>query len=192
MSDDRIISADEARQFIIGATEGPWEVGVASMWKQGVRVETEMFVRRPGDNVAIAAQVIDPRTEEISESNARLLAAAPDLAASVIALHERLATLDAEVARGIAERETLRRERDEARAIIAGRDTPPTDEEIAVHQAQGGEWLGFRADGPPWRRGAVIADFTYSEEHVRAAHRCARWWALDAEGRPCAWPVVTS
>lgn len=120
------------------------------------------------------------RDEEIdampSEEMARLFAAAPALRRTVIELHARVAELT--------------RERDEAHAIIEGRATPPTDEEIAVHQAHGGEWLGFRADGPPWRRGAVIADFTYSEEHVRAAHRCARWWAIDAEGRPCAWPVT--
>lgn len=176
MSDDRIISADEARRLLNdwqeanarGACEAPHH-----------RYDTEMTVCMCGPCSAKFAAL----------NNGGI--ASPDLAASVIALHDRLATLDVELARGIAERETLRRERDEARAIIAGRDTPPTDEEIAVHQAQGGEWLGFRADGPPWRRGAVIADFTYSEEHVRAAHRCARWWALDAEGRPCAWPKVT-
>jgi len=186
VSDDRIISADEARQFIIGATEGPWEVGVASMWKQGVRVETEMFVRRPGDNVAIAAQVIDPRTEEISESNARLLAAAPDLAASVIALHERLATLDAEVARGIAERETLRRERDEARAIIAGRDTPPTIKEARAHShGARGAFVVKLGDGHAHYAARVVTGLQRFEKTPQ------RWWALDAEGRPCAWPKVT-
>ena len=62
----RIITADVARELLHGATEGPWEVGVASSWQGSVCVETEMYVRRPGDNVALAAQVIDPRTEEIS------------------------------------------------------------------------------------------------------------------------------
>ncbi len=81
----RIITADVARELLHSATEGPWEVGVASSWQGSVRVESEMYVRRPGDNVALAAQVIDPRTEEISESNARLLATAPDLAHTVVA-----------------------------------------------------------------------------------------------------------
>ena len=84
----------------------------------------------------------------------------------------------------------LTAERDAAMAIIAGRTTPPTDEEIAVHHAAGGEWLGFREDVRTWCHGPEVVSFTYSEEHERSARRCSRFWALDAEGRPCAWPVV--
>lgn len=51
----------------------------------------------------------------------------------------------------------------ELEAIIAGRTTPPTDAERAAHR-------GF---------------FRY--EWSEAAER---WWACDAEGRPCAWPTA--
>lgn len=82
------------------------------------------------------------------------------------------------------------RERDAVRAIIAGRTTPPSDAEIAAHHAAGGEWLGFREDVRTWCHGPEVVSFTYSEEHERSARRCSRFWPLDAEGRPCAWPVV--
>ena len=96
---------------------------------------------------------------------------------------DQLAILRAHVA-------ALTAERDAAQAIIAGRTTPPSDAEIAAHHAAGGEWLGFREDVRPWCHGPEVVSFTYSEEHERSARICSRFWALDAEGRPCAWPVV--
>ncbi len=164
----RIITADEARELLHGATEGPWEVGVASSWHGSVRVETEMYVRRPGDNVALAAQVIDPRTEEISESNARLLATAPDLAHTVVAQAAEIASL---------------------RAIIDGRTTPPTGEEIEAHHRAGGTWYVASTHGRALTttRGDAIALCG----HLAANKYSATWWAIDVRGRPCAWPVVT-
>ncbi len=169
MSNDRIISADEARRLLDGAG-----------------------------------------------ADARLLAAAPDLARTVVALEElvialdpdlalaleeRLATLDAEVARGIAERETLRRERDEARAVQEWRPAPSRDEVVAHHaaHAKGGTswWVTIypnevesgrdpyvwysRGDGSVW--GCGVCGLASSE---------ARWSPRDARLMPCAWPVVTS
>ena len=98
------------------------------------------------------------------------------------------AQADASTAAGEVER--LRATLAEMAAIVEGRTVAPTDDEINAHHAAGGEWIGFLSDGPPWQRGAIIADFTYSEEHIRTAHRCVRWWPLDATGRPCGWPVV--
>jgi hypothetical protein len=87
----------------------------------------------------------------------------------------------------LAEVETLRAEAALLREIIEGRTHGPTDEERAAHD---GEWLvrhrvawdgelvfcesfgdlsGFDGDG------GMIAE---------------RWWPLDADGRPCAWPTV--
>ncbi len=52
----------------------------AGSWKDGKRTSTEYFVRRPGDDVAIASDIIDPANDDApSEANARLIAAAPDL-----------------------------------------------------------------------------------------------------------------
>ena len=163
----RIITADVARELLHGATEGPWEVGVASSWQGSVRVETEMYVRRPGDNVALAAQVIDPRTEEISESNARLLATAPDLAHTVVAQ--------------AAEIERLR-------AIVNGRTASPTGEEIEAHHRAGGTWYVASTHG---RALTTTRDDAIALcGHLAANGYSATWWAIDTRRRPCAWPVV--
>lgn len=68
-------------------TPGPWEVAEAGSWKGGKRTSTEYFVRRPGDDVAIASDIIDPANDDApSEANARLIAAAPDLLEALIEL----------------------------------------------------------------------------------------------------------
>jgi hypothetical protein len=78
----------------------------------------------------------------------------------------------------------------ELRAIVEGRTTPPTWQEIERHHESGGSWI-FSAGG--------VADVS---ERASVTHRWAddhrelpdmggcRWWALDAQGRLCAWPVV--
>jgi len=56
----------------------------AGSWKDGKRTSTEYFVRRPGDDVAIASEIIDPANDDApSEANARLIAAAPYLLAAL-------------------------------------------------------------------------------------------------------------
>ena len=78
------------------------------------------------------------------------------------------------------------RERDALRAIVEGRTTPPSDEEIAAHEAAGGLWRCPNADrqamGGPRARVARTVD-------ARMGH-VTTWWPLDTHGRPCAWPVV--
>lgn len=65
-------------------TPGPWEMGEAGSWEDGLRTATEYFVRRPGDDVAIASDIIDPANDDTpSEANARLIAAAPELLAAL-------------------------------------------------------------------------------------------------------------
>ena len=59
---------------------GPWEFDEAGSWKDGKRTSTEYFVRRPGDDVAIASDIIDPANDDQpSKANAHLITAAPDL-----------------------------------------------------------------------------------------------------------------
>lgn len=60
-------------------TPGPWYHDFASGMKNGNAVLLEYFVRRDGDDIAIAADIADPVTGSPSEANARLIAAAPDL-----------------------------------------------------------------------------------------------------------------
>jgi hypothetical protein len=60
-------------------TPGPWYHDFASAMKNGSPQVVEYFVRRDGDNVSIAADIVNPETCAPSEYNARLIAAAPDL-----------------------------------------------------------------------------------------------------------------
>ncbi|WP_312772756.1 hypothetical protein [Pseudomonas rhodesiae] len=56
-------------------TKGPLEFSSAGFGsKSGITVD-EYFIRRPEDDVAVAADVIDPETGAPSESNARRLVA---------------------------------------------------------------------------------------------------------------------
>ena len=66
-------------------TPAPWEVSHGGHGSQSGFVIDEYFVlnRAVADDVAIAADIIDPATGMPSEANARLIAAAPDLFAIV-------------------------------------------------------------------------------------------------------------
>lgn len=89
---------------------------------------------------------------------------------------DQLALLRAQVA-------ALTDERDSAQAIIASRATAPTAAEIEAHSKAGGTWYVRSGD-----RAGVLS--IVDETRWIASEGGYRWWALDAEGRPCAWPVV--
>lgn len=84
----------EALARATAATKGPWEDAQGSVWENGARKVTEEFVRCPGDNVALAADIIDPRTSLPSPANSKFIAHAredvPALALAVIALSDKL------------------------------------------------------------------------------------------------------
>lgn len=63
-------------------TPGPWVTNTAGSAKRGEPFKvTEIYVYAPDtqDDTAICADVIDPVTQEPSEANAHLIAAAPEL-----------------------------------------------------------------------------------------------------------------
>lgn len=60
-------------------TPGLWYHDFASGMKNGSPQVVEYFVRLDGDNVSIAADIVDPEKCVPSEANARLIAAAPEL-----------------------------------------------------------------------------------------------------------------
>ena len=91
-----------------------------------------------------------------------------------------LARVEMELARVV----TLERERDELRAIVEGREEPPTNDEIAAHEKVDG-WWRFQTEND---FGELFAEEARIE---RDYGEVIRWWALDADGRPCAWPKVT-
>lgn len=70
-------------------TPGPWHINTAGSSSRGEPFKiTEIYVYAPDtqDDTAICADVIDPVTQEPSEANARLIAAAPDLLAALVNL----------------------------------------------------------------------------------------------------------
>lgn len=69
------------------------------------------------------------------------------------------------------------------RAIIDGRTVPPSAKEIEAHAAAGGEWL-LRW---PWELGWGATICTDTRDEWSEGAVCI---ALDAERKPCAWPVV--
>ena len=76
-------------------------------------------------------------------------------------------------------------------AIIEGRTVPPTDAELAAHEAAGGSWLlMWQFDGEPRVDTArlLVQVRGYARGHARWMYR---WIALDANGSPCAWPEVS-
>lgn len=81
----------------------------------------------------------------------------------------------------------LESERDALRAIVAGRTTAPTDAETAAHDAAGGRWLVAMQ---PLTSGFVSREVVRMRGVNFLCGAAARWWPLDATGRPCAWPVV--
>lgn len=96
---------------------------------------------------------------------------------------------DDEAAALLAVAEALLVERDALRAIIEGRTTPPTDAEARAHFAAGGSFAdcGYLTRG----RAFSLFDLAFAKAAVATSGRPARWWALDASDRPCAWPEVT-
>lgn len=61
----------------MGPTPGPWSINTAGRGVSGKIVVDEIYIYNPAvaDDVAIAADIIDPETGEPSEANARLIAA---------------------------------------------------------------------------------------------------------------------
>lgn len=94
-------------------------------------------------------------------------------AASVDVLRARVAELERELA--------------EARAIIAGRPTPPSRAEEVLHRRRRGSWLVFTPTPAGWRE----TDFPDIVAKQWSDDPRVRYVALDAERRPTAWPTVT-
>lgn len=75
----------------------------------------------------------------------------------------------------------------EARAIIAGRPTPPTRAEEVLHRRRRGSWLVFTPTPSGWRETEfpdLVAKQWSDDPRVR-------YVALDAERRLTVWPTVT-
>lgn len=86
MSDDIIKRLREA--IAAGPTPGYWDADFASAMRNGSPAVVEYFVRRDGDDISIAADIVDPSSGLPSAVNANYIAAAsPD---NIAALLDRL------------------------------------------------------------------------------------------------------
>jgi hypothetical protein len=95
------------------------------------------------------------------------------------------AEMERDTLRGLTD--AMREDNVRLRAIVAGRETAPTDAELTTHHDEGGQWLVIRAASP-----RSIVDTLRSVTDVRAWARSGtplRWLPLDASGRPCPWPT---
>ncbi len=124
MSDDNV-SAEAARGLLEKATPGPWRSG----WDiEDTSDEVPLIFSESTEAMGDAGKVVfgmwyDGLRSACTEQNAALLAAAPDLARTVIALHAEAGDLRARVEAVEAEQHWLRRILD-----IGAQDDPHTDE----------------------------------------------------------------
>ena len=186
----RIITADEAK-----ALAAKWR-GLSGPFRVEYYDAEECHVVDDEGTIVARVEDFDDDTGVI----ASLFAGAPDdvkaLSSTVVTLCDAAdasARRNADLRRDV---ELLTRERDALRAIIDGRTTPPTDEEIAAHCGAGGRW---RSIGPgdfilsTGDGDAEDAQQTAAVQHANAdivTRAGVRWWAIDAQGRCSAWPVV--
>ena len=83
-------------------TPGPWHVNWSGTGRNGELAFDEVYVYAPEcgvDDVAVAADIVDPVTGKPSDENARLIAAAPDLLAACMEVAQGYSTRGSEMAR---------------------------------------------------------------------------------------------
>lgn len=76
-----------SNSIAVAHTPSPWEVNWAGSSKNGQFVYDEVYVYAPScgvDDIAIAADIVDPLTGKPSIENARLIAAAPEMLAALM------------------------------------------------------------------------------------------------------------
>lgn len=92
------------------------------------------------------------------------------------------AEMERDTLRGLTD--AMRADNVRLRAIVAGRETAPTDAELTTHHDEGGSGWLVSSD-----RDVIPYTLCRSEARDGGASPGARWWALDASGRPCPWPT---
>lgn len=96
----RLVDADEARELLERATPGPWKV-----W--GMAVASDRSGTGEIDYDEVVATTRDP-DRGLRTFNAALIAAAPDLARTVLMQAEQIVDLEQRLAAGVAQAEVAR------------------------------------------------------------------------------------
>lgn len=120
-------------------TPGPWVVNTAGTGdSKGRIVIDEIYVYAPdsgADDVAVAADIVNPLTGQPSEANARLIAAAPDLIASLQEARQKLAWFVESYPQDLAVPES---EFFQAIDAAIAKATAPTVQRLATDDTEGG------------------------------------------------------
>lgn len=167
-----------------------------------IHAAVEHVVRHELDAARDAAERAERERDDARAEVETLRAEAVLLREQLAAATARLEFADAGLKKLADAGWELATDRDRLRAIIAGRTDAPTDAEIAAHYATGGWWRSFRHayemdhNGLRFTVGAQSHD--YGSAHFVEVDRAqfardghvATWWPIDADGRPCAWPVT--
>lgn len=123
------------------------------------------------DTIAALRLGIDARVRTLTQER-------DDAAEIAMRLRDELRERDERIA-------ALTAERDAAQTIIAGRTTPPTIKQARSHShGTRGAFVVMLGDGGAHYSARVVTGLQRFEKTPQ------RWWAIDAEGRPCAWPIV--
>ena len=169
------IEAAQAMRDVLDDARGIVEVRVASDDGDSQRL------------VALARALLScDRERDAAQHAADALRTALDgLRAAV--LREREA-MERDTLRGLSD--ALRADNVRLRAIVEGREHPPTPDEAEAHYRAGGGWLYARAEGCRASVAAVpmtVRSIACAADYQRET---LRWWPLDATGRPCPWPTA--
>lgn len=222
MSDDALVSAERARELLAGWEHGSLshdppqpdgggcpvysETSGAVLAMVDAPAVARMFAAAPDAARAVvalwAALAERLRGEWKEQREYERVEAERDAAReAAAAMREELAALRERVEALTADRDEWQRDAntcdlradtagkacDALRAIIEGRAKAPTDEEIDAHHEARGEWLLHVAGV-----GGIVIDKPSTLRAFLKMDPWRRMWALDADGRPCAWPVVTT
>ena len=155
---------------------------IAAAWHRAVHVDSSMIPVHICDLDAVLADVSAERTRaSAAEAECAQLTTERDAARRAATFAE----MERDTLRGLTD--AMRADNVRLRAIVEGRTVPPTPQEIAAHHdASGSGWL-VSSD-----RDVIPYTLCRSEARDGGAPDGARWWPLDASGRPCPWPTVAA
>lgn len=178
MSTENLISADEAQKLLNAATRpNAGCTGVSAGW---CSIHGDCLCR----SLPVTECPLHAADSTHAEGDATALReSAEALARTVIALH-------AEVAR-------LTTVNVDLLVILEGRTTAPEDTEIEAHIVAGGAWMAVIQGHVMLAETEEEIEVIFDEIEDAWDHDCenpedvCRWWPLDRERRPCAWPKVS-